>query len=112
MSKGLEMSIEKVILSKTPQAYIAFSNDLQLLGKKVKAGTASIASGGTISTGLSSIDTFIAIPQESTSGVAYMVKITAISGGDVTLEIDSFDGTTFTAGVTTAITIHWIAVGE
>jgi len=106
------MSLTTRWFAKIPESQVNFSYDLNVLGKKVKAGTASVASGDTISTGLSSIDAIVVTPQESTSGTAYFVKITSISGGDVTVEIDSYDGSTYTANISTAITVHWIAIGE
>ena len=78
---------------------------------KIFAGTASITGTGDIETGLSNIVAAVVTPEESTSGLQVTVKITSISGGKISVEVATYDGTTFTAPATSAVKVHVIAVG-
>jgi len=86
------------------------------LGKyKIDAGYSDVtmsSSGGSISTGLSTVKAFIAIVEENTAGVAYMVKIDSISGGTVTIRVFSYDGTTFSEVTSGTVKVHWFAIGS
>lgn len=72
--------------------------------KKIVAGTASVADGGTIDTGLSSIDFAVVMP----SVADRVVAITSISGGTITVSIHDNTG----AAVTTAETVYVFAIGD
>jgi len=81
---------------------------------KVDAGSASVtmsSSGGTISTGLATVTSAVVDVVESTAGTAYMVKIDSISGGDITIRVFSYDGTTFAEVTSGTVNVRYIAIG-
>ena len=72
-------------------------------GKKLAVGSASVANGGTIDTGLKSIEAFVLM----SSGSGHIATGTA-SGGTITVSLVNHDG----SNVTSAETVYYIAVGE
>jgi len=71
--------------------------------KKVYAGTASVADGDTIDTGLSSIDFAVVVPT-----VADRFVSISISGGTITVTLHDSTG----AAVTSAETVYVFAIGD
>lgn len=71
--------------------------------KVIRCGAASVADGGTINTGLSSIDAFFL-----TAAVAGRIAAGSVSGGTITVSLVNHDGT----AVTTPEIVNWIAVGR
>lgn len=71
--------------------------------KLVRCGSVSVANGGTINTGLSAIDSF-----QLTATVAGHIVTGTATGGTITVNILDHAGT----AVTTAETVHWLAIGS
>ncbi len=72
-------------------------------GKRILCGVASVADGGTINTGLTTVDAFVL-----TATVSGHIVTGTVSGGTITVDLANHDGT----AVTTAENVYWIAVGE
>jgi len=70
----------------------------------IRHGKNSKADTETIETGLGTVDVFVA--NASTAG--YIVTVTSISAGTVTIGLTDYNGTT----VAVAEDIYWIAVGR
>ena len=73
-------------------------------GKKLAVGSASVADGGTIDTGLKSIDAAFVCSSDKT----HIAAVTGVSGGTITVGLADNAGT----AITTAETVYWLAIGE
>lgn len=86
------------------------------VGKKLAVVVASVANGGTIATGLKSVDGAVVCHQASTalgsSASAFLAEVRSISGGTITVNVISFETTPAIAAYTTAANVAAIAVGE
>lgn len=72
-------------------------------GKRVLCGVASVADGGTISTGLATVDAFFL----TATGSGHIATGT-VAGGTITVDLTNHDGT----AVVAAENVYWIAIGE
>ena len=70
---------------------------------KIAAGSASVADGGTIDTGLSTVVAAIVVSSNNT----HIAAVTGISGGVITVGLADNAGN----AVTTAETVYYIAIG-
>ena len=73
-------------------------------GKKIYAEAVSVANGGTVDTGLSSIDAVVV----SSSDATHIAAVTGVSGGTITIGLMDNAGT----AITTAETVYVIAIGS
>jgi len=71
--------------------------------KRILCGSASVADGNPISTGLTVVDAF----HLTATGTGHIVTGT-VNGGTITVRLYNHDGT----AVTTAEIVYWIAVGN
>ena len=72
--------------------------------RKIVFGSASVADGGTISTGLTSVDVCVL----TSSNADHVAAVTSISGGNVTVGLHDNGG----SAVTSAETVYFIAIGK
>jgi hypothetical protein len=85
-------------------------------GKKVAVVVAAVANGGTITTGLSSIDGAVVCHQASTaltnSASAFLAEMRSASGGVITVNVISFTTTPAVAAYASAANVCAIAFGS
>jgi hypothetical protein len=85
-------------------------------GKKVAVVVAAVANGGTITTGLTSIDGAMVCHQASTalggSASAFLAEMRSASGGVITVNVISFTTTPAVAAYTNAANVCAIAFGS
>jgi hypothetical protein len=85
-------------------------------GKKIAVVVASIANGGTITTGLTSIDGAVVCHQASdalgASASAFLAEMRSASAGVITVNVISFTTTPAVAAYATAANVCAIAVGS